>query len=127
MFAARQGDKILQDVLMHCHTLHPKGPAATPEPHPAESLSIVGPCSFDVKIEGKRAARSTDLSQPCALKGCVPAGPGIISRGSTTVRINNLPAARVGDLTTHPACAAPVPSPTGKIIPPGSTSVRIGG
>jgi hypothetical protein len=30
-------------------------------------------------------------------------------------------------VTSHPACVAPIPSPTGKIMPPCSATVMIGG
>jgi uncharacterized Zn-binding protein involved in type VI secretion len=43
------------------------------------------------------------------------------------VTICGLPAARVGDMTTHDACVAPIPSPTGEIMPPGCPTVLIGG
>jgi len=57
----------------------------------------------------------------------VPGGPGMIGKGSATVMIGGLPAARVGDMTLHPACVAPIPGPTGKILPPGCPTVMIGG
>jgi uncharacterized Zn-binding protein involved in type VI secretion len=57
----------------------------------------------------------------------VPGGPGMVIMGSTTVMIGGLPAARVGDPTTHPTCVAPIPSPMGKIMPPGCPTVMIGG
>jgi uncharacterized Zn-binding protein involved in type VI secretion len=61
------------------------------------------------------------------LAGCVPGGPGNILKGSATVLIGKMPAARVGDPTMHPSCVAPIPSPTGKILPPGCPTVIIGG
>jgi hypothetical protein len=33
----------------------------------------------------------------------------------------------VGDMTQHSTCVAPIPSPTGQIMPPGSPTVMIGG
>jgi uncharacterized Zn-binding protein involved in type VI secretion len=78
-------------------------------------------------IGGQPAARATDQTAPCMLPGCVPNGPGLISKGSATVLIENLPAARVGDMTAHPGCVAPIPSPTGNILPPGCPTVLIGG
>jgi uncharacterized Zn-binding protein involved in type VI secretion len=51
----------------------------------------------------------------------------MIAKGSATVLIGGLPAARVMDLTSHPTCVAPIPSPTGKILPPGCPTVMIGG
>jgi uncharacterized Zn-binding protein involved in type VI secretion len=47
--------------------------------------------------------------------------------GSATVMIANKPAARVGDLVAFSSCVAPIPSPTGKILPPGAPTVIIGG
>jgi hypothetical protein len=32
----------------------------------------------------------------------------------------------VGDMTAHSSCAAPVPGPTGTIMPPGAPTVLIG-
>lgn len=125
--AARVGDKMKQDA-PHCHApIHPAAPVPTPAPHPALPLDIMPPCSVNVKIDGKGAARQTDLSKPCMLPPCVPAGPGMISKASMTVKINKLGAARKGDLTSHASCAAPIPSPVGKIMPPCSTTTKIGG
>ena len=50
--------------------------------------------SMDVFIVKQTAARETDV--------CVCTGPpDAIAKGSTTVQINNLPAARMGDPTLH--------------------------
>lgn len=126
MNAARIGDMILQDA-PHCHApIHPAAPTPTPAPHPAMPLSIVNG-QPSVLIGSMPAARVTDLSQPCMLAGCIPGGPGMIAKGSATVLIGGLPAARVSDMTSHPACVAPIPSPTGKILPPGCPTVLIGG
>lgn len=126
MNAARIGDQILQDA-PHCHApIHPAAPVPTPTPHPAMPLAIVKG-QPNVMIGNMPAARVTDMSQPCMLAGCIPAGPGMISKGSATVLIGGLPAARVGDMTAHPSCVAPIPSPVGKILPPGCPTVMIGG
>jgi uncharacterized Zn-binding protein involved in type VI secretion len=126
MNAARMGDQILQDA-PHCHApIHPAAPVPTPTPHPAMPLAIIKG-QPNVLIGNMPAARVSDMSQPCVLAGCVPGGPGMISKGSATVLIGGLPAARVGDLTAHPACVAPIPSPVGKILPPGCPTVIIGG
>ena len=126
MNAARMGDQMLQDA-PHCHApIHPAAPVPTPTPHPAMPLAIIKG-QPNVLIGNMPAARVTDLSQPCVLAGCVPGGPGMISKGSATVLIGGLPAARVGDLTAHTACVAPIPSPVGKILPPGCPTVIIGG
>lgn len=124
--AARLGDLIKQDA-PHCHApIHPAGPAPTPTPHPAMPLTIITGAPT-VLIGGQPAARATDQSTPCVLAGCLPGGPGMIAKGSATVLIGGLPAARVNDLTTHVACVAPIPSPTGKVLPPGCPTVLIGG
>ncbi|MGN6470297.1 MAG: PAAR domain-containing protein [Rhizobiaceae bacterium] len=126
MNAARLGDSILQDA-PHCHApIHPAAPSPTPAPHPAMPLTIVKG-EPTVLIGKMPAARMMDMSQPCLLAGCVPGGPGNIAKGSATVMIGKMPAARVGDLTMHPSCVAPIPSPTGKILPPGCPTVMIGG
>ncbi len=125
--AAVVGDKTLQPGA-HCHNPgHPVGTATAPIPHPAVPLDIMPPCSPTVKIGGKAAARQTDQTKPCSLSGCVPGGPGVISKASGTVKIDGLGAARVGDMTNHAACSAPIPAPTGTIQAPGITTVNIGG
>jgi uncharacterized Zn-binding protein involved in type VI secretion len=90
-------------------------------------LQIIPPGSPDILIDNLAAARVTDLSEICNLPTCVPNGPGMIQMGSTTVLFNNLQAARMGDPTAHNTCMAPIPSPTGKIMPPCSPTVMIGG
>jgi uncharacterized Zn-binding protein involved in type VI secretion len=119
-------DLVLQDA-PHCHApIHPAGPVPTAVPHPAMPLPIMKG-QPNVLIGTLPAARVTDMTQPCLLAGCVPGGPGLIAKGSATVLIGGMPAARVADLTTHPACVAPIPSPTGKVLPPGCATVMIGG
>jgi uncharacterized Zn-binding protein involved in type VI secretion len=126
MNAARLGDMIKQDA-PHCHApIHPAALVPTPQPHPAMPLTIVKG-QPNVLIGNQPAARVTDLSQPCMLAGCIPAGPGMIMAGSGTVLIGSLPAARVNDMTLHSSCVAPIPSPVGKILPPGCPTVMIGG
>jgi hypothetical protein len=51
----------------------------------------------------------------------------MIMMGSTSVLIEKLPAARANDPTTHTGCVAPIPAPLGKVMPPCSPSVMIGG
>lgn len=124
--AARLGDMIKQDA-PHCHApIHPPALVPTPVPHPGLPLTIALGCPT-VLIGNMPAARATDISMPCMLPGCIPAGPGMIAKGSGTVLIQNLPAARVGDMTAHTSCVAPIPSPVGKVLPPGCPTVIIGG
>lgn len=125
--AARAGDFIKQDA-PHCHApIHPPAPTPTPVPHPALPLAIIPPCCPTVLIGNMPAARVTDMSVPCMLPGCVPAGPGLIVKGSVTVFIGGLPAARANDLTAHLSCIAPIPAPVGKVLPPCCPTVLVGG
>lgn len=124
--AARMTDQVLQDA-PHCHApIHPPAPVPTPVAHPALPLAIIKG-EPTVLIGKMPAARVTDQTLPCILPGCVPAGPGMISMGSASVLIGKMPAARVGDMTSHVSCVAPIPSPTGKVLPPGCPTVMIGG
>ena len=97
----------------------PAPPPATPLPPPGvpNTIDIIG--ASTVLIGNIPAARVSDQS----LKGV----PHPIVKGSMTVLVGNLPAARAGDMTAHPACVAPIPSPTGTIIPPCCVTVMIGG
>jgi uncharacterized Zn-binding protein involved in type VI secretion len=125
--AARLTDKIKQDT-PHCHApIHPAAPTPTPVAHPGLPLDLVGPPAPTVMIEGKPAAVLGTMSKPCMLPSCVPAGPGVVAKGSATVLLCGIPAARVDDMTAHVSCVAPIPSPQGKVMPPGATTVQIGG
>ena len=125
--AARITDKVLQEA-PHCHApIHPAALVPTPVPHPALPLMLIPPGGVTVLIGGLPAARMGDMTMPCMLPGCIPAGPGVIMKASVTVLICGQPAARVGDMTMHASCVAPIPSPTGTIIPPGCPTVMIGG
>src|SRR5260221_10184732 len=125
--AARKTDKVLHDN-PHCHApIHPAAPVPTPVPHPPKPFQIVLATVPTVLINNLEAAVVTSMTEPCLLPTCVPAGPGIVAKGSATVMIGFMPAARLGDMVAWPACVAPIPSPTGKIIPPCSPDVIVGG
>ena len=125
--AARMNDNVIHDN-PHCHApIHPPAPTPTPMAHPPLPAPILMNCAPTVMINNMQAATVTSQSKPCMLPTCVPAGPGIITKGSMKVIICGKPAARVGDLVTHASCVAPIPSPTGKIMPPGSPTVMING
>lgn len=125
--AARLTDKALHDA-PHCHApIHPAAPVPTPVPHPPMPLSILLNTVPTVLIDNLPAAVVTSMTQPCLMATCIPAGPGMIAKGSATVMISGLPAARAGDMVAFASCIAPIPSPTGKIIPPCSLTVMIGG
>jgi uncharacterized Zn-binding protein involved in type VI secretion len=124
--AARMTDLMKQDA-PHCHApIHPAAPVPTPVPHPAMPLPIMIATIPNVLINNLPAAVVGSTSTPCTLP-CVPAGPGMVSKGSATVQICGIPAARANDLTAHASCVAPIPSPVGKIMPPCSPTVMIGG
>lgn len=124
--AARLGDMALHDA-PHCHApIHMKGPVPTPEPHAPVPLAIIMG-QPTVLIGSMPAATVTSNTAPCTPIPCVPGGPGLVAVGSSTVLICSLPAARVGDMVNFPGCVAPIPSPTGKILPPGCMTVMIGG
>ena len=59
----------------------------------------LGPGSKDVFIGGKPAWRAGVDMHTCPLSdGPKPHGGGMVQNGSSTVFINNLPAARMGDI-----------------------------
>ena len=125
--AARKTDNVLHDA-PHCHApIHPAAPVPTPVPHPPIPHPIITATVPTVKINMLEAAVVTSQTKPCTMPTCVPGGPGMVAKGSMTVKINFLPAARMGDMVMFASCVAPIPSPTGKIIPPCSPNVIIGG
>jgi uncharacterized Zn-binding protein involved in type VI secretion len=75
------------------HTCPMATPATPPIPHVGGP--ILPPCSPNVLIGFLPAARVTDKAL------CPPAPPDVIIKGSPTVLINNLLAARIGDNTAH--------------------------
>ena len=61
-----------------------------------------GPGSVNVLIGGKPAWRASPDFHTCPLvSGTVPHVGGVITVGSATVLINNMPAARMGDMITE--------------------------
>jgi uncharacterized Zn-binding protein involved in type VI secretion len=76
---------------------------------PGVLLPPVGAPSI-IKIGGLLAAYITTPATPCF------AGPNMVAKGSTIVKINGQPAARIGDLTAH-----------GSTITTGFPKVMIGG
>jgi uncharacterized Zn-binding protein involved in type VI secretion len=74
-----------------------------------------GPGSLNVLIEGKPAWRAVSDVHTCPLfTGVVPHVTGVVAVGSTTVLINNLPAARQGDQVVEagPPNAIAIGAPT---------------
>ena len=89
------------------HTCPMVTPGVPPIPHVGGP--IIGPCSPNTIIGFLLAARVTDQ--------CICVGPpDVIVKGSTSVFINNLMAARIGDQTSH-----------GGVIVMGHPTVIIGG
>lgn len=125
--AARMGDNAIHNG-PHCHApIHPPAPTPTPMPHPPLPLAIMLNCVPTVLIGKMPAAVATSMTLPCMLPGCVPGGPGLISKGSATVMIGGRPAARAGDMVAFASCVAPIPAPTGVVMPPCCVTVMIGG
>src|SRR5262245_45596374 len=125
--AARQTDLVMHDS-PHCHApIHPPAPVPTPVPHPCMTHKLVIATSPTVMINNLQACVVTSMTEPCREVSCVPAGPVLVAMGSFTVLITGLPAGRAGDMVAFASCVAPIPSPTGKILPPCSTDVMIGG
>lgn len=125
MPGARMGDMMLQDG-PHCHApIHPPAPVPTPIPHPPMPLAIISGAPT-VLIGGAPAARIGDMSVICTLPTCVPNGPGVVALASFTVITGGAPQARMGDMTAHSGCVAPIPMPTGKVLPPCCPTVLFG-
>ena len=125
--AARLTDLVLHDN-PHCHApIHPAAPVPTPVPHPCMTHPLTTACVHNVMVNALPAAVVTSMTIPCLEVPCVPGGPGVVSMGSSTVIIGGRPAARMGDMVGFPSCVAPIPSPTGKILPPCSINVIVGG
>ena len=74
-----------------------QGDATTGHPcHVPPTVAQKG--SPDVKTNGRDQMRVTD---PCVAHACpahIPPHPPIMTKGSSTVFVNNLPACRIGDL-----------------------------
>jgi len=125
MPSARIGDNLIQNG-PHCHApIHPPAPVPTPIPHPPMPMALIKG-QPTVLVSNMPASRVTDMSVPCLLPSCVPAGPGMIAMGSFTVLIGMMPAARLNDMTAHVSCVAPIPMPVGKVLGPCAPTVLIG-
>jgi uncharacterized Zn-binding protein involved in type VI secretion len=93
-----------------------KGTAAAP----AADANLVKTAAEAVKnVVGAIAASGADMHRCSVIKLLVPDGPGVVTTGSQTVLINNLPACRVGDTIQELTSV--------NLIAGGCTSVIIGG
>ncbi|MBN2075961.1 MAG: PAAR domain-containing protein [Dehalococcoidales bacterium] len=118
--AAKQGDQVTG---MDTHIImipSPGGPVPTPLPHPFFGLLQQG-LSADVKIQGMPAATKDSIAMntpPHIPQGGPfqkpPSNQGKIFLGSTTVFINNKPAARAGDQVM--TCNDPSDLPVGTVV-----------
>ena len=126
---AKQGDQVVGTDVHIVMIPSPGGPVPTPLPNPFAGM-ITGGCSTNVMIAGMPAAvvGSTATNQPPHIPQggpfqVPPTNQGTVTQGSSSVLINNKPAARVGDPVT--TCNDPAPSPTSSIV--GASTVMIGG
>jgi uncharacterized Zn-binding protein involved in type VI secretion len=127
--AAKQGDQVVATDTHIVLIPSPGGPVPTPLPNPFNG-QIDGSLSSDVKIMGMPAAvvgsTATNIPPHIPQGGPFqkpPANRGTIQTGSSSVMINNNPAARNGD--TAITCNDPVDLPVGKVVAVGT--VNIGG
>jgi uncharacterized Zn-binding protein involved in type VI secretion len=128
--AAKQGDHILATDT-HVVIVPGTPPTPTPLPHPFSGI-INGNLSSNVKIMGRAAATTGSTGDnipphiptpPGTSFQRPPTNKGTINVGSSTVRINSLPAARNGDKAL--TCNDPVDLPVGTVVATGT--VNIGG
>jgi len=126
---AKQGDQVVGTDTHIFMIPSPGGPVPTPLPSPFAGM-ITGGCSTNVMIANMPAATvgSTAVNQPPHIPQggpfqVPPTNQGTVTQGSSSVLINNKPAARVGDPVT--TCNDPAPSPTSSIV--GAGTVMIGG
>jgi len=67
----------------------------------------------------------SDLTAPCSLASCIPAGSGRVAQGSSMVFFG-LPAATKDGLVAYAAWLSPIPAPVGT-IKSASSDIDIGG
>jgi uncharacterized Zn-binding protein involved in type VI secretion len=123
-FAAKMNDQVIGTDTHIVMIPSPGGPVPTPLPHPFAG-TISGACSTNVTIDGQPAAvvGSTATNKPAHIPQggsfqVPPTNSGTVMQGSTSVLINNKPAARVGDPVQ--TCNDPAPAPTSKIVGAGT-------
>jgi uncharacterized Zn-binding protein involved in type VI secretion len=128
-FGAKQGDQVVGTDTHIVMIPSPGGPVPTPLPHPFAG-KITGGCSTNVMIGGMPAATvgsTATAAPPHVPQGgpfqVPPTNQGTVTQGSSSVLINNKPAARIGDPVT--TCNDPAPAPTSSIV--GAGTVMIGG
>ncbi len=122
--AAKQGDRVVGTDTHILMVPSPGGPLPTPTQMPFSGI-LDGGLSSDVVIEHQPAAvqGSTASNTPAHVPTAgpfqkSPANKGTIHAGSSTVLINNKPAARGGD--TALTCNDPGDAPNGTVIASGT-------
>ena len=127
--AAKQGDQIVATDTHIVLVPSASGSVPTPLPHPFSGI-LDGGLSSNVNIE-KRPAATVD-STATNTPPHIPTPPGVsfanppknqgkIIMGSSTVMINNKPAARAGDTAT--TCNDPADLPVGKVVASGTVLI----
>jgi uncharacterized Zn-binding protein involved in type VI secretion len=119
--AAKQGDKVVGlDTHIVMIPATPGPPVPTPLPHPFNGI-LFQELSNNVMIQGMPAAmvNSVAINIPSHIPQGgpfqkPPLNQGKIMVGSTTVMINNKPAARAGDAAM--TCNDPADMPVGKVV-----------
>ena len=126
--AAKQGDQVVA-VDIHIVLVPGAPPASVPLPHPFSGL-LSGGLSTDVKIMGKPAAvvGSTATNSPPHLPTAPgttfqrpPANKATVQMGSSTVKVNGKPLARIGDKAM--TCNDPSDLPVGTVIALGTVMI----
>lgn len=127
MPAAKQGDKVVGTDVHVLLVPSAAGPIPTPTPMPF-SGQLDGALSGDVlvddlpaAVEGSRATNAPAHVPTAGPFQTPPSNNGTVTAGSSTVLINNRPAARSGD--TALTCNDPGDAPNGTIVATGSVLV----
>jgi len=127
--AAKPGDRVVGVDVHIVMVPSAAGPTPTPLPHPF-SGTIADGLSSNVNIMGKAAATvgSTANNTPSHVPTAPgtgfqkpPVNKGTIQSGSSSVMINNKPAARTGDPAL--TCNDPSDAPTGKVVAAGTVMI----
>jgi uncharacterized Zn-binding protein involved in type VI secretion len=127
--AAKQGDRVVGVDTHIVMVPSPAGPTPTPLPHPFAGV-LNGGLSSNVNIMGKAAvtvgstAKNTPPHVPTAPGTSFqkpPTDQGTIQSGSSSVMINNKPAARTGDPAL--TCNDPADLPAGKVVAVGTVMI----
>lgn len=131
---AKSGDSIVNEEDTHIvEVATPSGPDPTPMPFPFYGELEEDSLSANVRVNGMRAATVGSTARNFPPHVPPPAGPfqeqpsnrGSVKQGSTTVRINEKGAARMGDICET---CSDIPGPTIPVVEgiPGVPNVYVG-